>query len=536
MGRRSRIVSRALRDAYGPLDCGLKLKGAGSPAQLEQLLLSNSAGRLCSITSLQLGRRKYDVAVDCDDWSGFIALVCRALPRLTALKLPRRPRSGTRLAYLGPLSPTLTSLDHHLASTEATDPAELRSLQRLTELRSLTLRGRSPEIGPEARLALLLKALGGLPRLEHLSWLQVRWGPQLLSDLALHAPHLTRLDLWILRPAGDAWDSSTTAAVQRGLPALRTLSVLVEARRGDERGAANIEAMVAGLARCSAIQAIHLNLGLVDAGAPVNLEGLARLPLASLRACAYDEHIEQLARALHAQSKLTALRFWCSLSQLSSPYARSCSYLPSGLVDLRIDCNWDPDALFIRAKQLPFLTSLDLSYKRSDTQPKWSPAATEHLSKLQLRQFGLRVEAPPPPDLLLVLSGLTALEELRLSVNPDSASMPVDDSDVTDEDLLLLARLREQLTRLRLDGLHGVTAPGVVAALTGLTNLQRVELCSLAGVDDDEAGGGLVVVEALLSCLPWLSRLRLICVYLPWAARDALVAAAAERGCGLEMY
>jgi hypothetical protein len=162
MGPRCRSLSRALLDAYGPLDGRLVLRGRGAPAQLEQLLLSGSAQRLRHITSLHLEGVSVVVA---GDWSPLIALICRVLPLLGSLSLPVRPAS-TRLELLAPLAPTLTRLQ---ISFMPHTPALGESLQQLTNLRSLTLRGSGCRNNAEAVLG-LQQALGGLPHLAHLRW------------------------------------------------------------------------------------------------------------------------------------------------------------------------------------------------------------------------------------------------------------------------------------------------------------------------------------------------------------------------------
>jgi hypothetical protein len=79
-----------------------------------------------------------------------------------------------------------------------------------------------------------------------------------LSDLAPNVPQLTSLSLGSLLDTADAWDDSITAAVKRSLPHLHTLSFQANTSESHGQTDAKLLAMLAGLAQCSGIKAIHM--------------------------------------------------------------------------------------------------------------------------------------------------------------------------------------------------------------------------------------------------------------------------------------
>jgi hypothetical protein len=157
------------------------------------------------------------------------------------------------------------------------------------------------------------------------------------------------------------------------------------------------------------------------------------------------------------------------------------------------------------------------------------------------------VPFPPPPNLLLAVSHLTALRELRLGVHPvrqclgrtvvgyPGTAVRRSEGDVTDEDLLHLAALREHLTCLTLAGHYRVSAPGLAALLGNLTNLRRLKLDAMKGLYDED--GGRALVEVVRPLLSQLSSIYLYGVNLGMAVdvRDMLVSMMRARGCALEL-
>jgi hypothetical protein len=377
LGRDSRALSTALLEDYGPLDCGLQTlrlsRREEAALQLEQLLLSGSAERLRHVTCLQLGGERH--AVRCRDWPALLVLVSQRLPSLRSLLLETE-LEASNLAVLAPLFPALTSLC--IALTPPASAVHLATLQSLQSLRSLTLR---LALRVTAEVVALLEALGHLPHLVQLAFPEgCPWRPHFLLPLAAHVPQLTSLSLGyfceaVTEAPAAPWDDATTAALQTGLALLRTLSF--EARAGFGQRAADLPAMLAALVRCSGLRAIDLRLRYQAPGDPRfddMAADLARLPLASLTAVLSEvsnSTVEQLLRAAQAQSQLTMLHLSYGTPLDCSPgYAlRDYRYLPSSVVDLRVQGHWEPAALMRRVQQLPRLRALERFPDRG-----WDPA------------------------------------------------------------------------------------------------------------------------------------------------------------------
>jgi hypothetical protein len=495
MGRRSRIVSTTLLDAYGPLDCRLVLS---SHSQLRHMLRAGGH-RLQYITSLQL------------------------------LEQPEAERGGDSLAstvarlpgLLAPLRATLTALDVRVqpALGPRSSPA-LEGLAQLTGLRSLTLSGvpSSAAGAPECATA-----LGSLPHLQHLDWFaqsdQGAWTPAWLVGVRSSLPQLTSLSLNHLAPSQREWGARDTEAMLRALAGLRSLSVKAVATAAASAAASGV---LAALAQCTWLESVHLHLAVESWAPPPGLLQLSRLRLASLelsveRFCSPSD-AEPLLRPLAALSRLTRLALDNRCFQgLRAPQ------LPSSLVELQVLGGWEAPGLLLHLQDLPALRVLGLHHDSPFGNNFWAGAAAEQLPALtQLRSLAI-TRALAAHGLVACLSGMTTLRELRLAaVAGEDAAF-----DTTDADLLRLVALRG-LTCLALTQMGEVSPSGLLPLLEALPSLQHLELSAVLR----SGPGGEALVQGLLPrVLPRLSRLQLLGVPLPGHVRDALLSAAEAHDC-----
>jgi hypothetical protein len=132
-----------------------------------------------------------------------------------------------------------------------------------------------------------------------------------------------------------------------------------------------------------------------------------------------------------------------------------------------------------------------------------------------------------PPSWVVVVSCLTVLRALCLEGGRDGNEV----QDVTDEDLLQLLPLRG-LTHLALGNMRRVSAPGVVALVESLSELQLLEVSDMPRSQMQSE----VLVQGLLPrVVPRLACLKLSCMqHLSGGVRDALQAAAGAHGCLLQ--
>jgi hypothetical protein len=500
MGRRSRVVSRALLDAYGPLDCRLVLRGGGSLTKLLRML-KHREQRLPQITSLQL----CDQVVCEAELTELVDSIAAHATKLASLSLLM---ADVDLPFLAPLRHTLLALEVSFARQPLDPDLNVIGLKFLTNLTSLKLARITQHANTVDHWR---SALRRLPQLLHLSWFPDSsiWTPHWLADLRQCVPQLTSLCLGYASTSQAAWGNGNTAAMQEALKGLRSLSLRMKLFGVESEASA--DAVVSALSLCTWIERVHLSLHL-RGWHP--LLDLPRLSAHSVRLASVDLVAEKpylasrlagMVQALGPQSHVTML----GLSYFdSSPYGTkfTCPELPSSLAELRVAGHWAPAALLRAAVQLPCLRRLELSHTKC---LRWSAAATEQLGKLAQLQT-LRMElSPPPVDLLLALSGLTALAELQLKVPPmlnvhrthqgHIVECRAYDGDITDADLLHLAPLKAQLTRLHLEGLHLVSATGLAALLGELTSLQQLEL-ELWRVPG-AVGGGLKKLLTRLQCV-----------------------------------
>jgi hypothetical protein len=507
MGRRCRTVSRALLAAYGPLDCSLVLSGSAALNKL-QLLLERSGQRLQHVMSLQLPLQGGPLCS-----AELLSAVVATLPRLQSLTL-RLHNAG--LPLLSPLHPSLTALDVIMypdpGATSAIGEGQVPLL--LPNLRSLTLGGTLPTSTDMLAWGFLLSSW---QHLERLTWFPLSYCTPELLAMRRGSPQLTSLSLgyMIASPAG--WQNGDTAAMQRALGGVRSLSL--KAHADDDAAVAAVDAMVAGLSRCSGIQrvAVHLTLDVFSWSPPPDLLQLSSLQLASLelpmRNAASAVQVEPLLHSLHALSRLTKLEL--SFFDLVYFYLDMPQQLPTSLVELRVGGAWHPSSLLPPLQALPALRVLGLHLQSRE----WLDEAAEQLSTLtQLRTLSL-MSCSLPPGWVTALSCLTALQELRLRDTMEGSA--------TDEDLLQLARLRA-LTCLSLNEAGQASANGFLDLLDALPTLRQLELARVlkCGVDAEE------LVEGLLpSVLPRLTHLKLVDEQLPRQLQDALLAAAEAHGC-----
>jgi Leucine-rich repeat (LRR) protein len=484
MGRRSRTVSRALLDAYGPLDCGLVLPSTMNSLTHLSRMLRSGGQRLQHVTSLQ-----------------HVTPLCRMLPTVAA-KLPHL-RSLTaeicteELQVLAPLHSSLVALDVDFRrSPRGSCPTSVSGcpfLSQLTSLTSLKLRGFRCVVD----LAQWQQDLGGLPQLERLSFFadnlwtssdSFGWTPQLLASVRSGTPHMTHLSLGSSPRVHREWDDGDAAAMQQALVGLRSLSFIATE---DDRGSwAATEGLVAVLSRCPGIESVHMDLEVRAGARPFDLLQLSSLRQASLHVVRRTSNcprsdLESTLGPLPALSHLTKLElfFLDCIEHLSTPQ------LPSSLVELWVDGPFSPSSLLPPLQALPHLRVLGLHLPSQE----WTPEAVEQLSTLtQLRSIKL-AGCSLASGWVTALASLTALQELRLQHNRTNSA--------AGEDLSQLAPLCA-LTCLSLNGPGQATACGLLALLEALPNLRHLVLQLLVecGVDVEELVEGLL---PRVGCRAW---------------------------------
>jgi hypothetical protein len=499
MGRRSRIVSRALLAAFGPLDCSLVLSGSTAFDKLQRMLAGDSWQRLHQVKSLQLlGQLRFEVA---EGGADLLAAIAAKLPHLESLALSMGPPD---LSPLAPLRSTLTALEiqlppHAFSTGDA-------GLSLLTNLRSLTFTG-APGGGDRVVWQHLLSSL---PQLVRLNAPTSAWTPQWLAGLGGSMPQLTSLALGRSDPQQQQWAAVATAAAWQALTGLRSLSLsamsLFESSTADS--------IMEGLSHCTWLDSLHLVLQVGPSEPPPNLLQLSCLRLASLDMQMVRAHAEPLEAVLHALTHLTKLR----LAYHECAQDVGAPRLPSSLVNLQLLGDWNPSSLLPPLQALPSLRVLYLHHQRNGHNPHWGAVAAEQLSKLtQLHRLSIATICPRL--LVFHLSALTTLRDLRLEVTAST------EDEAADQDLLHLAALRA-LTRLALTRMPWVSALGLLALLEALPNLQQLELSEVA-----ELEGGALVEGLLPRVLPRLACVNLVGVRLPGHVRAALLSAAEAHDC-----
>jgi hypothetical protein len=520
MGRRSRIVSRALRDAYGPLGRGLQLPGGAYWDGLSQLpgLLVSRGQCLRHLNSLQLLHPR---GQNCAR-AGVLACIVEELPHLESLSLHL---SGPELPLLAPLRSTLTALSVHLDACRFATAAMTEGLEQLTGLRSLTLAGPgSPATGMRDAWQYVPS---NLPQLLHLSWFVGSgffvWTPQWLVRLGCSMPQLTSLCLGHPLAPEHAWKECTAPALQRAVASLRVLPFKARAGARDDESGAAVDAMVAQLLACCGIECVHMALHVAAWTPPPDLLQLCSLPLASL-----DVVIERPGSGSQLQPLLLALPSLSRLTRLNmsiigcSPWL-VCPQLPISLVEVQLEGDWEPSSVLPPLQALPELRVLALHGMCPIAAKIWLSTLTQ-LHSLALIARG----AQSLSWAIASLAELTALQALRLD-NRDAVHNRRS-REATALRLTQLASLQE-LRNLSLNfpwEVQGLPASCMLDALEALPNLQQLELRTKPGhADALEAlvGGMLPLVLPRLTCF------KLLGGGLPERVVGTLLSAAKAHGC-----
>jgi hypothetical protein len=573
MGRPSRLLSKQMLAAYGPLQGGLRLEHYTLPQLLR--IIQHHCTRLQGTTALELHETTLDEVLprmtpQCDldpsvdpldqmllraqeraqvqealgpllqrqHLQLFTALPA-AFPHLQSLAL----RNGLRdcctryadLELLAPLGSSLTALTVCMANARCNDigPNPLPSppgswpftaLRRLDVKFGADMRCLPPEVGAHW--------LGCLALTPHLVNLDLRCklddepisASQWLPGLARAAPHLTSLGLYA---TAIEWDAGALEALQRGLPALKELALSLFTHP-------DIDPEPLG----EVFAALAVRTGLASLALHCSLEGdelLEPVPAAlqvsdwklDLR-CKYAKGVGRTAgvllEALQAQTALTCLEITCS-EQFIDPAAfvlhHSLLALPRTLRKLTVQCgsgnprDLDAARLMEGVAAQPQLEELHL---RECEVTQWPEGATARLSSLArlraLRLWSCRV----PGSFLEAAAALTQLRVLEM------VELEEPDGDFHHEALWHLQRL-QQLTRLQLVCASYLEGPGL-AVLRHMGALQELQLELKDGVLQNLARW----------LLPLPPQLRSLAVSLPLSSTkgrpDAAVLAAAKlQGC-----
>jgi hypothetical protein len=488
-GLPSRLLSKQLLEAYGPLQGGLRLQ-RHTPTQLLHIL-RHQCTRLRGITALELRdplilRQGPDVHMQHLAWQRqqqeLAAAIAAAFPNLRSLDLRDTAPlvvawgySDEAVAALQPLGSCLTSLTLPVepgpgASTASTAPRALRAFSALRclhisifDMRAAT---RREPVAP------WLECVACMPSLTELD-LQTLWGPGFsarlwLPGLARVAPQLTSLGCHSTHD----WDAAALSVLRRGLPALKSLSLKLPERDAD--GPAWLGAILAALSRRTGLTSLAL-------GCPLRAWALQQpVPAAlQLAGCKVDmrEHdggeqtVLWLLEALAAQTGLTRLRVTLPRDGHADTAAVLYSSLRSmapTLVNLGVGCIFPAfDAALLMActarharLEALVLTDADLG--------GWPAEAAEKLEAMTRLQVLRLHECSIPDALLQSLASLTQLRHLCLEDYEGGAGS------FSDASLPYLQPL-QQLTYLQLASPARVAGPGLMA-LRQLTALRRLGL------------------------------------------------------------
>jgi hypothetical protein len=492
-GRPSRRASKQLLDAYGPLDCGLRLQGTDTVASVLAMLDQNRRP-FTHITAVSLPWTHVESPSATEACSSFVAAIPTAFPRLQSLSLSSlalHPSRQPSLSHLTALSSCLTSLTVPCGRGLA---AALQRMQPLTHLRSLTITG---DWIPQASSKGLLEVMGelnSLPQLQHLQLCDTDFyarARQCLSAAA-HLPSLRCADSLTHLACGlhlVDWDEAALSTLRSGLPRLSSLALNIG--RPDSPGDAELApdptaAILAAISRRTVLTALALQLEHPDSD-DCTFQPLSSLRLASCRAqLAENCDTASLLEALAVQRSLTQLRLQLGYELAGRPEAfgsaclRHLASMAETLQFLEVGVALDPAANVMEAVgKLTNLRTLQLSDMTSTRQAAW--AASDVLCLTQLRSLEvLDVEDDATGFVATVVgiaSLLVGLKELRLRCSNDQPT-DTDALGISDSDLSRLAPLQPHLTRLVLDELKNVRGPGY-ETLRGMAGLQQLDLVSM---------------------------------------------------------
>jgi hypothetical protein len=483
-GRHTRRVSRLWKLVYGPLDCGIELRGISSKEDIDRVL-AQDPHRFHHTTSLVL------IGDEADSQPGqaaeITAAVPAAFPALRSIHLPHTVTPAD-LQALQPLSPTLTALI--LPEISPLLP-HVSSMLQLTSLRSITFCCLSKDIPrvPEA-----LEALSRLPHLQQLA--HAPFNDYQDHSASLLIPSLRNLDLTHLNLDEiclSDWDSSSTDALRTAMPHLSALTLLLDFNGEPADGLpasdpCSNHSVMAALAQRAALRSLSMELVHLSQEHH-NLGSLSALRLSELHVSAEGEgwddrndssKLDAVLAAMAVQRSLTSLsiRPGVAAAELSQAAVQSLSTFATSLQKLHLDALVDEDGTFFDV----LATMSQLKHFAFDPAAHFDPAvidaswqqASMHLTALEV----LEITTGCPHMMRAAVdhvARLTNLRELALH-GAWHASLGAA--------MYQIVSLERSLTRLSLGSRLALMVPDLSGILTRMTGLKRLELDGHRLVED----------------------------------------------------
>jgi hypothetical protein len=513
-GRPSRRASKQLLDAYGPLDCGLRLINVDDLASVLAMLAQNrrpyTHTKAMSLQDIYTGAEPSNEQI----CSNFVAAISTAFPLLQSLSLPPCACCAScqpSLSHLTALSSSLTSLTVPGVPELA---AALQRMQPLTHLRTLTVsaEGMAPS-GSSAEFQAMMDELNSLPQLQQLHLCDTeRRTVHLRRQLsaAAHLPSLRCAENLTHLSCGlhlVEWDDAAIRTLSSGLPRLSSLALNIGAfGLAPDPTATILEA----ISQHTALTALDLDLDHPHSD-HCTFEVLSSLRLRSCRM-----HLGQncdtasLLEALGVQGSLRQLRLDCEVQEwmagtLDSTCLQHLARLAGTLELLDLELPVDPAANLLEAVgKLTNLKALRLAYLPGAQAAAWVTSDVTCLA--QLRSLAALEVADNGAGFVAAVvgsaSGLVGLKELKLcGPGWDKYGWGSEDTQyITGSDLWQLLPLQPHLTRLVLAELQHVVGPGC-EALRVMVGLQQLDLI------------GMRISALHLHLLPLPPSLRIIHVY-----------------------
>jgi hypothetical protein len=529
-GRPARLVSKQLLEAFGQLQCGLRLEYYTLAELLD--ILQQQCGRLGGITTLELANilDEEHALLTFSGWlhqgrqqqlQEVIGAIPAAFPHLLSLDLCDESClmgcNDAAMALLAPLGSCLTALKLRTARrAPAVPPPALPHFTRLHRLTIHMIGGmRTEQVGR------WLEALASMPALLELhldSAAQPLSAALWLQGLPQSTPQLTCLALGVVADL----DTTVVSLLQRGLTGLKSLSLSLADDNDEDLPV--LGAVLAALAGRKGLTSLSLECTLGELELPQPLPASLQLADWTLDLGEHlgQQTVEWLLEALPCQTALTSLTLRLPCADVGAPEVLHSSLLamPPTLVRLCLGCEYDGfDAASVMESISGQRGLTELSLQCTDMR-EWAGGAAAKLAAMtQLRALQL-VGCRIPDSFMPVLGCLTQLRHLQL----DDDAHEVDGL-LTDASLPCLHPL-QQLTRLQFCSLS-ITGPGL-AAVQRLGALQELQVMLRASA--------LQQMDTWLLPLPsTLSKLRVSCrpsfAAVHPAKSEALLDAAKLQGC-----
>jgi hypothetical protein len=480
-GRPARRACRLLGDAYGPLDCGLRVDGPIGAYELLGMVALNTR-RFDHITSLVLTAPKSTEEGEevCACPEGLLPALCTALPTLTALTTPHS-LSNADVAGLAPLARHLTALK--LPTGNYDYSCGVASLLALTGLRSLAIPLHSWAAGPEERQ---LQALSGLCQLRALEWLSEDLFSGDAATWFVPLRVLSGLTSLLIRPAIGTWDQAALETLREAFPRLSALALLVES---DGTEAPADGAVLAALAGRTALTSLQLCIENFDGRTPdlwcmSALQQLADLSVV-VTPCRGMEQVVDVAMGMGLLTSLHLQGY-----HPNNVTSEHLALLARHLKNLSFShSRFSAGAFALHMACLTLVTSLKLARVSLGLNPfvedELGQGRLSNLEVLEITSDEMGSSGASQRHMLKHLAGMSRLRDLTLTASKPDGTLRRADEVLQDVHLWQLLPLCHTLTRLVLGG---VSSTEVLAHIVGpglgvvgrLTRLRELTLCNMA--------------------------------------------------------